>query len=58
MKACKSYRINHTKYKTQKIRHCIDCRKSRSNIRKFGRCRVCIRLLSNNCLIPGIRRYD
>lgn len=57
MKSCKSYRISHTKYQTQKIRYCVSCRKSRSNIRKFNRCRVCIRILANSGLIPGVRRH-
>jgi small subunit ribosomal protein S14 len=44
------------KYSTRIIRRCQICGRPRSVYRKFKICRICLRNMANNGLIPGMRK--
>ncbi len=44
------------KYSTRIIRRCQLCGRSRSVYRKFKICRICLRSMANDGLIPGMRK--
>ncbi len=44
------------KYTTRIIRRCQVCGRVRSVYRKFKVCRICLRNLANDGLIPGMRK--
>jgi small subunit ribosomal protein S14 len=44
------------KFSTRKIRRCQLCGRSRSVYRKFKICRICLRNMANEGLIPGMKK--
>ncbi len=44
------------KFSTRKIRRCQLCGRSRSVYRKFKICRICLRKMANEGLIPGMKK--
>jgi small subunit ribosomal protein S14 len=44
------------KYSTRVIRRCQLCGRARSIYRKFKICRICLRNMANDGLIPGMRK--
>ncbi|MBN1554177.1 MAG: type Z 30S ribosomal protein S14 [Phycisphaerae bacterium] len=44
------------KFSTRIIRRCQICGRPRSVYRKFKICRICLRNMANNGLIPGMRK--
>ncbi len=44
------------KYSSRIIRRCQLCGRSRSVYRKFKICRICLRSMANDGLIPGMRK--
>jgi len=44
------------KFSTRVIRRCQICGRPRSVYRKFKICRICLRNMANNGLIPGMRK--
>ncbi|MEA2015375.1 MAG: type Z 30S ribosomal protein S14 [Actinomycetota bacterium] len=44
------------KYKTREYNRCFICGRSRSYIRKFGLCRICLRKLAHEGKIPGLTK--
>jgi len=44
------------KYPTRRYNRCRICGRSRGYYRKFGICRICLRRLANNGMIPGLRK--
>jgi small subunit ribosomal protein S14 len=44
------------KFSTRLVRRCKLCGRPRSVYRKFGLCRICIRKLSDQGVIPGLKK--
>ncbi|MFP4104687.1 MAG: type Z 30S ribosomal protein S14 [Phycisphaerae bacterium] len=44
------------KYSTRTVRRCQLCGRPRSVYRKFRICRICLRNMANDGLIPGMRK--
>lgn len=44
------------KFSTRKIRRCQLCGRSRSVYRKFKICRICLRNMASEGLIPGMKK--
>ena len=44
------------KFSTRVVRRCQICGRPRSVYRKFKICRICLRNMANNGLIPGMRK--
>lgn len=44
------------KFSTRVVRRCQICGRPRSVYRKFRICRICLRNMANNGLIPGMRK--
>jgi small subunit ribosomal protein S14 len=44
------------KYSTRLVRRCKLCGRPRGVYRKFGLCRICIRKLADQGMIPGLRK--
>jgi len=44
------------KFKTRKKNRCQLCGRSRGYYRKFGICRICLRMLAHRGEIPGMRK--
>jgi len=44
------------KFSTRLVRRCQICGRSRAVYRKFKCCRICLRDLARNGLIPGMRK--
>ena len=45
-----------SKFKTREYHRCKRCGRSRSYYRKFGLCRICLRELAHQGLIPGVTK--
>ena len=48
--------LRRPKFSTRIERRCKLCGRSRSVYRKFGICRICIRNLADEGLIPGMKK--
>jgi small subunit ribosomal protein S14 len=44
------------KYKTRNYNRCKRCGRSRAYFRKFGLCRICLREIAHQGLIPGVKK--
>ena len=44
------------KYKTRKYNRCKLCGRARAYFRKFGVCRICLRKLALQGMIPGMKK--
>jgi len=44
------------KYKTRQYHRCKRCGRARAYQRKFGLCRICLREIASQGLIPGVRK--
>ena len=44
------------KFMTRKVRRCRVCGRARSVYRKFGLCRICLRDLAHQGVIPGMTK--
>jgi len=44
------------KFKTRRKNRCQLCGRSRGYYRKFGICRICLRMLAHRGEIPGMRK--
>ena len=44
------------KFKTREYHRCKRCGRSRAYFRKFGLCRICLRELAHEGLIPGVTK--
>ncbi|HET7171719.1 MAG TPA: type Z 30S ribosomal protein S14 [Gaiellales bacterium] len=44
------------KYKTRGYHRCSRCGRSRAYFRKFGVCRICLRELAHQGVIPGMTK--
>jgi len=44
------------KFSTRKVRRCKLCGRPRAVYRKFGICRICIRKLADQGMIPGLKK--
>ena len=44
------------KYKTRTYNRCKRCGRSRAYYRKFGLCRICLREIAHQGLIPGVKK--
>jgi small subunit ribosomal protein S14 len=44
------------KFKTRKYSRCSRCGRSRAYFRKFGVCRICLRELAHQGVIPGMTK--
>jgi small subunit ribosomal protein S14 len=44
------------KYKTREYHRCKRCGRSRAYYRKFGLCRICLRQIASQGLIPGVKK--
>jgi small subunit ribosomal protein S14 len=44
------------KFSTRAVRRCRLCGRARAVYRKFGVCRICFRNLSNEGVIPGVKK--
>ena len=54
-----SQRVKQTrppKYKTQAYTRCNRCGRPRAVFRKFGLCRICLRELAHQGVIPGVTK--
>ena len=45
-----------TKYPTQQDTRCHSCGRPRAVFRKFGLCRICLRTLAHQGVIPGMTK--
>ena len=45
-----------SKYKTRNYSRCRRCGRPRAVYRKFGVCRICVRNLASDGLIPGLKK--
>ena len=45
-----------TKYKTRGYHRCKRCGRSRAYYRKFGLCRICLREIASQGMIPGVTK--
>ena len=44
------------KYKTREYNRCKRCGRARAYYRKFGLCRICLREVAHQGLVPGVRK--
>jgi small subunit ribosomal protein S14 len=44
------------KYKTRDYHRCKRCGRARAYYRKFGLCRICLREIAHQGLIPGVKK--
>lgn len=44
------------KFSTRKVNRCFRCGRGRGYIGDFGVCRICLRELANEGMIPGMRK--
>ena len=44
------------KFKTRNYNRCKRCGRSRAYFRKFGLCRICLRNIAHEGLIPGVKK--
>jgi small subunit ribosomal protein S14 len=44
------------KYKSREYSRCKRCGRSRAYYRKFGLCRICLREIAHQGLIPGVTK--
>jgi small subunit ribosomal protein S14 len=44
------------KYKTREYNRCKRCGRPRAYFRKFGLCRICLRNIAHEGLIPGVKK--
>jgi small subunit ribosomal protein S14 len=44
------------KFTTRRVRRCKICGRPRAVYRKFGICRICLRKLADQGLIPGLKK--
>ena len=44
------------KYKTREYHRCKRCGRARAYYRKFGLCRICLREIAHQGLIPGVKK--
>jgi small subunit ribosomal protein S14 len=44
------------KYKTREYNRCKNCGRPRAYFRKFGLCRICLRNIAHEGLIPGVKK--
>ncbi|MEK7185268.1 MAG: type Z 30S ribosomal protein S14 [Patescibacteria group bacterium] len=44
------------KYSTRIVRRCFKCGRKRGYMREFDLCRICFRELSNEGMIPGVKK--
>jgi small subunit ribosomal protein S14 len=44
------------KYKTREYNRCKRCGRPRAYFRKFGLCRICLREIAHEGLIPGVKK--
>ena len=44
------------KFKTREYSRCRRCGRARSVYRKFGLCRICLREVASQGLVPGVRK--
>ncbi|MFL5842159.1 MAG: type Z 30S ribosomal protein S14 [Thermoleophilaceae bacterium] len=44
------------KFKTREYNRCKRCGRSRAYYRKFGLCRICLREIAHQGLIPGVKK--
>ncbi|MDP8262911.1 MAG: type Z 30S ribosomal protein S14 [Candidatus Ancaeobacter aquaticus] len=42
------------KYKVQKYNRCLRCGRPRAFIRRFKMCRICLRQLASQGMLPGV----
>jgi small subunit ribosomal protein S14 len=45
-----------SKYKTRQYSRCNKCGRSRAVFKKFGLCRICLRELAHQGVIPGLTK--
>ena len=45
-----------SKYSTRNYNRCKRCGRSRAYFRKFGLCRICLRNIAHEGLIPGVKK--
>jgi small subunit ribosomal protein S14 len=45
-----------SKYKTRDYNRCKNCGRPRAYFRKFGLCRICLRNIAHEGLIPGVKK--
>jgi len=45
-----------SKYKTRDYNRCKRCGRPRAYFRKFGLCRICLREIAHQGLIPGVKK--
>jgi small subunit ribosomal protein S14 len=44
------------KFSSRKVRRCQRCGRSRSYMRDFGMCRICVREMAHKGLMPGVTK--
>ena len=44
------------KYKTRQYHRCKRCGRPRAYLRKFGLCRICVREIAHEGMIPGLTK--
>jgi small subunit ribosomal protein S14 len=44
------------KFKTREYNRCKRCGRARAYYRKFGLCRICLREIAHQGLIPGVKK--
>ncbi len=44
------------KFKVRKRNRCAICGRARGYFRKFGICRICLRKLAHEGMLPGVRK--
>jgi small subunit ribosomal protein S14 len=44
------------RYKTREYNRCKRCGRPRAYFRKFGLCRICLREIAHQGLIPGVKK--
>jgi small subunit ribosomal protein S14 len=44
------------KFKTREYNRCKRCGRPRAYFRKFGLCRICLREIAHQGLIPGVKK--
>jgi small subunit ribosomal protein S14 len=45
-----------SKYSTRDYNRCKNCGRPRAYFRKFGLCRICLRNIAHQGLIPGVKK--
>ena len=44
------------KFSTRRVNRCRRCGRSRAYLRKFGLCRICLREIAHEGMIPGMTK--